>query len=366
MSKGQNVYAFLLVSVQRRPRTPTDLEEFPSAVYRYLSDLPLPFRAPGLPFDVLSHLTSALPFPPRMGNTPSAQHGSPARGQANGDRAHSSQITPSTTPSSSRLPNLRLPMPQRPAHISPQTSNPTSPSAQRPSSPRRRKSLELPDLNRLSFTPAAPVPTTATHTSHHLAPTTPAAGHAKSSSLSSVAVPNPASTGASPTGRWKQALGGRTSPLIGANALGVMSKLDSSVPAPKTAPIAVRQSSVSPTRLREASINPYFPVNPPPASPAKPREIVPQGADSINLLRNLEAPIEPPTKKLTPPHAPEVEPAPPPVAPTPPSQTSQEGEEEPNDGLVNVPVQWTGGGKVVYVTGNFVDNWKGRIKLKRR
>jgi len=301
-----------------------------------------------------------------MGNTPSAQHGSPARGQANGDRAQSSsQPPPSSTASSSRQPNLRLPIPRRPTHISPQSSKPTSPSGQRSGSPRRRKSLELPDLNKLSFTPAAPVPTTATHTSHHLAPSTPAAGHAKASSVSAVPVPSTAPTGTPSAGKWRQALGGRNSPLVGVNALGAMSKLDTSVPAPKTAPMPMRQSSVSPTRLREAAVKPYFPALPPPTSP-KPREASPRGADPILIPRNLEAPIEPPTKEPSSAHAPEVEPTLPSGEPTPPSHENQDGDEELNDGLVNVPVQWTGGGKMVFVTGNFADNWKGRIKLKRR
>lgn len=36
-----------------------------------------------------------------------------------------------------------------------------------------------------------------------------------------------------------------------------------------------------------------------------------------------------------------------------------------SDGLVDVPIQWNGGGKNVYVTGNFADNWRGRVKLKK-
>jgi 5'-AMP-activated protein kinase regulatory beta subunit len=40
--------------------------------------------------------------------------------------------------------------------------------------------------------------------------------------------------------------------------------------------------------------------------------------------------------------------------------------EVPDDGMVDVPIQWSGGGKTVLVTGNFADNWAGRIKLKKR
>jgi hypothetical protein len=52
------------------------------------------------------------------------------------------------------------------------------------------------------------------------------------------------------------------------------------------------------------------------------------------------------------------------AAPTPPSRMSTEKLDE-EDGLVNVPVQWNGGGKNVFVTGNFADNWKARIRLKK-
>ncbi len=186
-----------------------------------------------------------------MGNTPSHPHGSPAR--------------PHGTPTTNRPPNLRLPMPQRPTHISPQSSNPTSPSG-RPGSPRRRKSLELPDLNKLSFTPAAPLPTTATTTSH-LAPSSEAASSSR---------------------KW-QTLSGHRSPLAGNNALGAMSKIEPSTQ--------------------------YFPNQRPPS-------------------------------------------------PKPP--TSPDRDDEPNDGLVSVPISWTGGGKTVYVTGNFANNWKDRFKLNKR
>jgi hypothetical protein len=33
--------------------------------------------------------------------------------------------------------------------------------------------------------------------------------------------------------------------------------------------------------------------------------------------------------------------------------------------MVDVPIQWNSGGKQVYVTGNFADNWRGRIKLRK-
>lgn len=193
--------------------------------------------------------------------------------------------------------------------------------------------MELPDLNKLSFTPAAPVPTLATHTSHHLA--TPS-GQKKQPTATPSSVP----TGS----KWRHALGGRTaSPLAGSNALGAMSKLEgpSSVPA-KTAPIDVSPKGVD---------NPYFPSSPPQSSPTK-RKILPisiPGRGS-SPARKVDQPQE------------GTEPPPPTVAPTPPSRVSRE---KLDDGLVNVPITWNGGGKTVFVTGNFADNWKGRIKLNK-
>ena len=256
-----------------------------------------------------------------MGNTPSNQ-ASPARNTGE-DRQ--------TGQPSSRHPNLRLPMPQRPPYISPNSSNPTSPSGGRSGSPRRRKSLELPDLNKLSFTPAAPVPTLATHTSHHLA--TP---HKKQPA-------QPSTPSSVPTGsKWRQALGGRTASPLTNNALGAMSKIDgpSSVPT-RTAPIDVSQ---------RGGDNPYFPSTPVESSPTR-RKILPisipgrESSPARRVDRSQEG----------------TEPTPS-VAPTPPSRVSRE---KLDDGLVNVPISWVGGGKTVFVTGNFADNWKGRIKLEK-
>ncbi|WVR04287.1 hypothetical protein IAU60_001287 [Kwoniella sp. DSM 27419] len=170
-----------------------------------------------------------------MGNTPSHQHGSPQQSQGQGQGTGTGEdVNQQQRGHHRHHPNLRLPMPTRPTHVSPQASNPTSPSG-RGTSPRRRKSLELPDLNKLAFTPAAltpaaPVPTTHTHTSHHLAPSTTA---------------SPVVASSTPK-KWHQALGGRTaSPLAGSNTLGAMSKLD-----PKP---------VQPPPGTPAETNPYFP-----------------------------------------------------------------------------------------------------------
>ncbi|WRT65191.1 uncharacterized protein IL334_002134 [Kwoniella shivajii] len=282
-------------------------------------------------------------------------------------------------------PNLRLPMPSRPTHISPQSSNPTSPSG-RSGSPRRRKSLELPDLNKLSFTPAAltpaaPVPTTHTHTSHHLAPSTTAVKHNQTSSTtntntnttstsSSSASNIPISTSTSTSTiitpqqkKWHQTLGGRTaSPLSNPNALGAMSKLDNSS---KSAPISMPNTNI---QSRHETNNPYFPSTPtqnlkPMAMPI-PIPVSGIGKESTPQQGSSKLPLPPSQLQgqsgLSPP--------PPSKAPTPlpkDIQGEQAAQVPIDDGLVNVPIHWTQGGKTVFVTGNFADNWKGRIKLQR-
>ncbi|WWC67506.1 uncharacterized protein I206_101414 [Kwoniella pini CBS 10737] len=292
-----------------------------------------------------------------MGNTPSShQHGqaSPHHSQRQDEESSSSS---SHHHHHHRHPNLRLPMPQRPTHISPQSSNPTSPSGGRSGSPRRRKSLELPDLNKLSFTPsaltpAAPVPTVHTHTSHHLAPSTSAITSNKTSPINTSDPPIPPSN-IVPTKRWQHALGGRASPLTNPNALGAMSKLDNNVPS-KSAPISMPNTNI---QHRGDESNPYFPTT----------------AAQEAAAKSIPIPI--PGKELPPPLGKPagLSPPPPTKAPTPlppNASATQQGEQSTplqpvDDGLVNVPVHWTGGGKTVYVTGNFADNWKGRIKLHR-
>ncbi|WWD21906.1 hypothetical protein CI109_106394 [Kwoniella shandongensis] len=319
-----------------------------------------------------------------MGNTPSHQHGghhshghaSPAR-QPSTSAPESHESSP-TTAHAHRHPNLRLPMPR--PHISPQSSNPTSPSGSthnRSGSPRRRKSLELPDLNKLSFTPAAltpaaPVPTTHTHTSHHLAPSTPAAGHVKAGSGSGI--PSPTSTptagvppNVTPGKKWHGVLGGRTgSPLANVNHLGAMSRLDQSVPSSgpgnRSAPVSMPNTNVSAAQTQ--TNNPYFPStaeqNAITQTQQYPTRAIPIPIPGKDLKYGSEGMKKTIVAGVTPP--PTAVPTPPPAndgAAQPPTQESS------NDGMVNVPIQWNGGGKVVYVTGNFADNWKGRIKLHR-
>lgn len=235
-----------------------------------------------------------------MGNTPSNQHGSPRHPSgSNHGNGHDNRS------GSSRHPNLRLPMPPaNPNNISPTPSNPASPSG-RSGSPRRRKSLELPDLNKLSFTPAAPVPTTATHTSHHLAPST-SAGRSTS--------PN------APSGskRWQNVLGGARSPLT--PGFGAMSKLDSNATATTSqSPTKATNKDPSTSPTHSTSTNPYFP-----AEVAKPI----------------------PTTEVT-------------------GNTQSDGKDgaQADDGLVAVEVQWTGAGKNVYLAGDFADNWKEKIQM---
>ncbi|KAK6904190.1 hypothetical protein I203_107706 [Kwoniella mangroviensis CBS 8507] len=301
-----------------------------------------------------------------MGNTPSSpHHGRGDHPQIGYDDLISPSPTPTTTHhghgSHRHHPNLRLPMPARPTHISPNSSNPTSPSGSthnRSGSPRRRKSLELPDLNKLSFTPsaltpAAPVPTTHTHTSHHLAPSTSAVKNTSPSPGPGPTTPTGPTGGTTNQKKWQQVLGGRTaSPLSNANALGAMSRIDNP---PRSAPIAMPNTNVQ-SRLATEENNPYFPTT---------------AAQDAATVRKTPLPIPIPGKE-TPQTQPlgrptGLSPPPPTKAPTPlPATTEQQQALAPtDDGMVNVPIHWTGGGKNVYVTGNFADNWKGRIKLHR-
>lgn len=263
-----------------------------------------------------------------MGNTPSNQHGTPKPRDSHG---HTQQGGQPASASSSRHPNLRLPMPSRsPNNLSPSESNPASPSG-RSSSPRRRKSLELPDLNKLSFTPAAPVPTTATHTSHHLAPSTTAnrpgdSRHTGSSSQSSTSAP-------SAPKRWQQVLGGGHGPL--SKPLGAMSQLDSGGSSSKTAPINMpKGSQVAPPPQPSH----YTPTGPHTPTKATPRDV---------------ASKESPSRRSAVPTSEHGAPA---------GSTIHESE---NDGAVNVPITWTGGGKTVMIAGNFSDNWRGRIPMTK-
>ena len=163
------------------------------------------------------------------------------------------------------------------------------------------------------------------------------------------------------------------SPLAGSNALGAMSKIEGSGPVsgPRTAPVSMPNASVSPTRAAEANVNPYFPSSPVDRSPSRRKEESPHRNIQPIAIPGSQAPLlsipavasyrkgelasQTGTGTLPPPTT---------AAPTPPSRMSREKLEE-DDGLVNVPVQWNGGGKNVFVTGNFADNWKGRIRLKK-
>lgn len=251
-----------------------------------------------------------------MGNTPSSHQQGGSQGSPGATGKAGGSDLDRRTSQRRHAPNLRLPMPQRPTQHSPQSSNPTSPSG-RPGSPRRRKSLELPDLNKLSFTPAAPQPTTATHTASASA----GAGGAKAP--------------ASPHRKWQQALGGKASPLAG--GLSPMTQASAPVPGVKVVPVNDSTTHVPsqpiPIRSPRGGVSDLSPERPRPRPQVKP-------VDSP-LRTGLTPP--PPTAQATP--------TPPPI--------------DKNDGLVDVPVQWNGGGKNVYVTGNFADNWRGRIKLRK-
>ncbi|ORX33524.1 5'-AMP-activated protein kinase beta subunit, interation domain-domain-containing protein [Kockovaella imperatae] len=252
-----------------------------------------------------------------MGNTPSAQ-ASPARATGgNGQKAISPQLGQSDTVPNPNRPNLRLPLPQRTSQIStPNDSNPASPSGgARGNSPRRRKSLELPDLNKLSFTPAvpaAPVHTMATATG----PT----------SQGKRVEPD----GGSPSRRWKMGLGPRKS------GLGAMTRIDA-----------------SPRAVSGSKDDSYFPND---ADRGRTRAVEPiaiPGRKEMSQSPGGTPPKPPP---------PTVAPSPPTHRPMDPLAPTEEGEA---DGSVSVPVRWEGSGKQVSVICDFADNWKKRIKLNK-
>lgn len=146
--------------------------------------------------------------------------------------------------------------------------------------------------------------------------------------------------------------------------LSPMSKMESGQ-GPMSAPVHMPNASVSPTRASASTENPYFPSAPAPkaeeaaATKALPIPIPGKTAPGGEQQR-------PTTQISTPPRA-ATSPPPSTVAPTPAEPRPTEGEDEqPNDGLVAVPIQWTQGGKEVYVTGTFADNWKGRVELRKR
>ncbi|OWZ41837.1 hypothetical protein C356_03726 [Cryptococcus neoformans c45] len=284
-----------------------------------------------------------------MGNTPSHQQ-------------QPSRASPPNTDAPQRHPSLRIHMPRR--HVSPQSSNPTSPSGGRPGSgsPRRRKSLELPDLNKLSFTPAAltpaaPVPTTHTHTSHHFAPSTAAGHHARHSASpplpgTPTGAPSVGSEGANGSGTgssnryWRDQLGGRASPLAGANSLGALSKLE---------PTLSANSTGSRGGVMGPDVNPYFPD--------------PYGVQdpSTRNVKAIPIPIPGKDKGRDQPQVQQAaaqgqaQPKPSDLGAIVPVQ-----EEKPkDDGLVDVPIQWNGGGRNVSVAGTWDGGWAKRIKLHR-
>ncbi|WVO15697.1 hypothetical protein L204_103358 [Cryptococcus depauperatus] len=268
-----------------------------------------------------------------MGNTPSSHQNSPTQ-------RHPQQLQPHHN-SPHRHHSLRLSIPYR--HISPQRSDPTSPPGGL-GSPRRRKSLELPDLNKLSFTPsaltpAAPVPTTHTHTSHHLAPSITASTHSTRSPSPPI-TPTASISAVHGARRWRDALsGGRGSPLAGVNTLGAMSKLE---------PVY----GASSTSGRGSEVNPYFPDSYNTQSPTTPSKAMPIPIPGKETLerdeRHRESEMGYQQQQSL-------------------GTEDKRGQEEQskNSGLVNVPVQWTGGGKNVSVAGTWDGGWSNRIKLHR-
>lgn len=225
-------------------------------------------------------------------------------------------------------------------------------------------------MQKLSFTPAAPQPTTATTTSNAnaapnaaKAPAAPAPAPAPAANAAA-AVPPPTSPGSSR--KWQQALGGRVASPLGGPGLAPMSKVDNKV-IPGVTVVPVNDSST------------YFPSQPIPIrSPRAGAADLAPATTAATAVANAHAHNTHAHDRPHPPSAsrrPEVRPVdtpvrtgltppPPTVSPTPPP--AADAGTAANDGLVDVPIQWNGGGKNVYVTGNFADKWRGRIKLKKR
>ncbi|BEI80693.1 hypothetical protein CcaverHIS002_0112220 [Cutaneotrichosporon cavernicola] len=217
----------------------------------------------------------------------------------------------------------------------------TSPSQQKPgsASPRRRKSLELPDLNKLSFTPASPQPTTATQTANASASNAPANSSLPSNSASGGSTSSP---GASASPHQQQ---GSAGPAVDSGNL--MPPSSGSV-IPGVTVVPVNDSS---THVPSRPI----PIRSPRAIAAElPHDRAHRPRPQVNLVDS--------------PHRTGLTPPPPTAAATPAPPVSAAGTDDAKakrDGLVDVPIQWNGGGRNVYVTGNFADNWRGRVKLKK-
>ena len=266
-----------------------------------------------------------------MGNTPSNPNGG-------GKDAGASQADSSTSPTSHKrssssassqqtkqAPNLRLPLPSTSRNHSPNSSNPTSPSG-RPGSPRRRKSLELPDLNRLSFTPATPAQPVGTPQN--------ANGSAARASHGNANIGPGVGSGFK---RWNQALGGhRASPLANPNALKAMSQVESKPPPPQP-------DLGIPIPGKKDVDNPYFP------------SVVPASAPIPMPGRGRQASSPP-------------QPGQP--SSQPPAQVKRP-DAEGTDGNELVPVlfTWKGTGREINVelSGTWLrESWKARVKLRRR
>lgn len=266
-----------------------------------------------------------------MGNTPSHPNGGPKDGasasQPDAAASTHKRSTSSSSASQRPPPNLRLPLPSTSRNHSPNSSNPTSPSG-RPGSPRRRKSLELPDLNRLSFTPATPAQPVGTPQNANGSAARPGHGNA-----------NIGPGIGSGFKRWNQALGGhRASPLANPNALKAMSQVE--VTPPRTIPSSQPELGVPIPQRKEAE-NPYFP--------------------SITAA-SVPIPVPGRAREPTSP----TQPGQPSTLPPPPTKRP---EAEGGNELVPVLFTWKGTGREtnVEISGTWLrDSWKARVKLRRR
>lgn len=366
-----------------------------------------------------------------MGNTPSSQ-GSPAtlarhtslsrhrRTESKTHRPTHHEVFPvPATPSTADSDSALVTTPGAGGGVSP-SPNATSPSSLRPTgSPRRRKSLELPDLNRLSLTSMA-VSGTGTGTG---AITSPVKRSPLALDTATTYVPDTVQQGGAGTGKRLSLMSGTRAQSQSPSAHGHTQTTQEYVqdnPYFPAVPRAVPQPPLTPAALPNYSYSPLdtgyahtedvarVPSAPAAAAAAAPRE-----------SQDFSSPIQPKAGKPAPAvvtrgthdHDPitsgqtsggQTSGAPLvvsglPQGSTPVSERVRGGEgdttphamrreeerqrmqlqqaaavrelqrDKEDGGLVPTLVTWNGGGKEVYVTGTFAENgWRTRLKMNKR
>lgn len=360
-----------------------------------------------------------------MGNTPSSQGASPQAapvGRHASLSRHSKPPPPKEKqPLASALPHHRVthlhdpfPIPgrsqdappttttERPAVVSPTAGplsprgDPTSPGSYRGTgSPRRRKSLELPDLNRLSLTTMGATASQVAAAGETALVTTPTprlsplgAGGPGMETGGSSYVPDTVQQGGVPSGT-----GRRISMMSGTRADEKSQQLvqdNPYFPAVMRAPVAITNPPMTPAALPNYGYSPMdtghqhtedvsttttapttttdftSPMQPKAGKPAP--AVVTRSHDQLTTEAGLVTPQatqEEPGSSRTgdeTPHAERVKEPKERVQEPPPLPV-----EEQEQTVVPTLVTWNGGGKEVYVTGTFAENgWRTRLKMNKR